>query len=95
MSPTPKHEIKRRVLAPRLESKAIPADVTWPVAIKESLPLSCKTAHSWDEEVEDNSLDEDQDHGQMSELISVKCQCLEDGTAQVIHHKWERTNVLA
>ena len=81
MSPTPKHEIKCRVLAPRLESKAIPADVAWPVAVKESLPLSCKTARSWDEEVEDNSLDEDQDHGQMSELISVKCQCLEDGTA--------------
>jgi len=82
MSPTPKHEIKHRVLAPRLESKAIPADVTWPVAVKESLPLLCKTVRSWDEEVKDNSLDEDQDHSQMLELISVKCQCLEDdGTA--------------
>jgi hypothetical protein len=95
MSPTPEHEIKRRVLAPRLEPKAIPADITWPVAVKESLPLPCKTARSWGGEVEDDSPDEDQDHGQTLELISVKRQRLEDGTAQVIHHKRERTNVLA
>jgi hypothetical protein len=94
MSLTPEHEIKRRVLAPGLESKATPVDTTWPAADKDGLPLSHKTAHSRDEEVEETSPDEDQDHGQTSELISVKHQRLEDGTARVIHHKRERANVL-
>jgi len=40
-------------------------------------------------------LDEDEDCSRMTELISSKRRHLEDGTAQTIHYKRERENVLA
>lgn len=91
MSLTPEHEIKRRVLAPGLESKATPVDTTRPAADKDGIPLSRKTVHPRDEEVEETSPD---DHDQTSELISVKHQRLDNGTAQVVRHRREGANVL-
>ena len=87
----PEHGIKHTALAPELESKTILVDNTWQAAVREGSPVLCKTARSLDED----ALDEDEDSSRMAPHISSKCQRMEDGTAQVVHHKWERKKVLA
>ena len=98
MSSTPEHGIKHRAPVPELESKTIPLDNTWQITVKEGRPILCKTTRPLDEDDlldGKNLLDEDEDRGQMSQLISSKHRRLEDGTAQIVRHIRERKNVLA
>ena len=76
MSPNPEHEIKHKVLVPKLESKAVPVD-NRPVAVREGPSLLCKKARLLDE-------DEDCDRMLERQFISSKRQRLEDGNAQII-----------
>jgi hypothetical protein len=66
--------------------------------VREGPSASCKTARPLDEGglLDGNDwLDEGEDDGRMSQLISSKRRRLEDGTAQIVHHKPERKNILA